>query len=279
MTLVTVTMRTRRWRHNAVVVSRLRPRCLRLLAYNWRKLPHLLPRSPWQTPVDRGSVNRYYGPRALVLNGETDRSRVATALATIMLMWLPDVAAASTPLFILQWRTPMNLRIPFMALLLIAVGAVAGCSPPVVEQEATAPQTQPADTVEPTTLTIYKNPGCSCCDLWQQRLHDAGLNSHVVQAPDVQAVKQRHGIKVQYQSCHTAVSTDGYVFEGHVPARYISQFLASPPADALGLAVPAMPKSAPGMEVAGAFEPYQVLVLMTDGSSRVFATVTTAGEQ
>lgn len=173
----------------------------------------------------------------------------------------------------------MNLRIPFMALLLIAVGAVAGCSPPVVEQEATAPQTQPADTVEPTTLTIYKNPGCSCCDLWQQRLHDAGLNSHMVQAPDVQAVKQRHGIKVQYQSCHTAVSTDGYVFEGHVPARYISQFLASPPADALGLAVPAMPKSAPGMEVAGAFEPYQVLVLMTDGSSRVFATVTTAGEQ
>jgi len=170
----------------------------------------------------------------------------------------------------------MNFGLSFISLLLVVGSAVAGCNPQEAEQEATAPQTQ---SIEPTTLTIYKNPGCSCCDLWQQRLNDAGLNSHMVQPPDVQAVKQRHGIKVQYQSCHTAVNADGYVFEGHVPARYISQFLASPPADALGLAVPAMPKSAPGMEVAGAFEPYQVLVLMTDGSSRVFATVTTAGEQ
>ena len=46
----------------------------------------------------------------------------------------------------------------------------------------------------------------------------------------------------------TVVTTDGYVFEGHVPAKYMAQFLENPPVQAMGLAVPGMPVGSPGME-------------------------------
>ena len=90
---------------------------------------------------------------------------------------------------------------------------------------------------------------------------------------NLQKVKEQHSIKPKYQSCHTAVSQDGYVFEGHIPSKFIKQFLANPEADAIGLAVPGMPLGSPGMEVEGRFMPYDVLVLYQDGSSKVYAQV------
>jgi len=90
---------------------------------------------------------------------------------------------------------------------------------------------------------------------------------------NLQKVKEQHSIKPKYQSCHTAVSQDGYVFEGHIPSKFIKQFLANPEADAIGLAVPGMPLGSPGMEVEGRFMPYDVLVLYKDGSSKVYAEV------
>ena len=68
----------------------------------------------------------------------------------------------------------------------------------------------------------------------------------------------------------TAVSSDGYVFEGHVPAHVIQRFLTDPPNNAIGLAVPGMPVGSPGMEVGDRFDPYDVLLLRTDGSSEVY---------
>ncbi|MGB1058644.1 MAG: DUF411 domain-containing protein, partial [Ketobacter sp.] len=76
-----------------------------------------------------------------------------------------------------------------------------------------------------------------------------------------------------------AVSKQGFVFEGHIPARYIQQFLANPPEGAFGLAVPAMPVGSPGMEVNERFMPYQVLLLKKDGSTEVFAAVENAAQQ
>ncbi|WP_369802079.1 DUF411 domain-containing protein [Microbulbifer sp. Q7] len=75
------------------------------------------------------------------------------------------------------------------------------------------------------------------------------------------------------QSCHTSVSADGYVFEGHIPAKLIRQFLRNPPAGARGLAVPAMPLGSPGMEVGDRFTPYKVLQLNRDGSTSVYANI------
>ena len=57
-----------------------------------------------------------------------------------------------------------------------------------------------------------------------------------------------------------------------MPAKYISRFLTKPIADAIGLSVPGMPFGSPGMEVGSRFDPYEVLVLMKDGSSRFLRT-------
>ena len=73
-------------------------------------------------------------------------------------------------------------------------------------------------------------------------------------------------------------SSQGYVFEGHIPAKFISRFLASPPKDAIGLTVPAMPVGSPGMEYQDKFMPYQVLLLKNDGSSQVYAQVNSLEE-
>ena len=90
---------------------------------------------------------------------------------------------------------------------------------------------------------------------------------------NLQKVKEQYSLQPKYQSCHTAVSQDGYVFEGHIPSKFIKQFLADPEADAIGLSVPGMPLGSPGMEVQGRFMPYDVLVLFQDGSSKVYAEV------
>ena len=69
-------------------------------------------------------------------------------------------------------------------------------------------------------------------------------------------------------SCHTAV-VEGYVLEGHVPAREIRRLLAERPA-AIGLAVPEMPRGSPGME-SSVNDPYDVLLARKDGRYSTFA--------
>jgi hypothetical protein len=62
------------------------------------------------------------------------------------------------------------------------------------------------------------------------------------------------------------------VIEGHVPAREIRRLLREQP-KAIGLAVPAMPVGAPGMdgpEYKGRKDPYDVLLIAEDGSARVY---------
>lgn len=69
-------------------------------------------------------------------------------------------------------------------------------------------------------------------------------------------------------SCHTGV-IEGYVVEGHVPARELKRLLAERPR-ALGLAVPDMPRGSPGMEAAVS-DPYDVLLVQKDGRYAPFA--------
>ena len=78
---------------------------------------------------------------------------------------------------------------------------------------------------------------------------------------------------LKYRSCHTSVSENGHIFEGHVPSKYISQFLSENHPNAIGLSVPGMPLGAPGMEYKDRFTPYDVLILFKDGTSKVYAQV------
>lgn len=128
-------------------------------------------------------------------------------------------------------------------------------------------------------LIVYKSPKCGCCKKWIDHLEGSGFDTQYKHPNDLDAIKERLNVPQETRSCHTAVSKQGFVFEGHVPARYIQQFLANPPEGALGLAVPAMPVGSPGMEVDDRFMPYKVLLLKKDGSTQVFAGVESAAQQ
>lgn len=128
-------------------------------------------------------------------------------------------------------------------------------------------------------LDVYKNRSCECCKHWQTHVKQNGFSTVSHYPADLNALKTEQGIAPQFQSCHTAISKQGYVFEGHIPVRLIVQFLNNPPENALGLAVPGMPIGSPGMEMGDRFSPYEVLLLLKDGSSERFAKINSAEEQ
>ena len=129
------------------------------------------------------------------------------------------------------------------------------------------------------TLNVFKDENCGCCVGWIDHMQEAGFASKINHPRDLNGVKEDLGVLPKWQSCHTAVTKAGYVFEGHIPAKYIEQFLANPPAGALGLAVPGMPLGSPGMEMGGRFNPYDIVLMNKDGSSSVFAHVASAAAQ
>ena len=129
------------------------------------------------------------------------------------------------------------------------------------------------------TLDVFKSPTCMCCEKWIAHLQAYGFQTTVHHPVDLNQEKVTRGIVPKYQSCHTAVSKDGYVFEGHIPAAVIHRFLTEKPKDAIGLAVPGMPVGSPGMEMGDHFNPYDVLLLKADGSSAVYAQITSIDQQ
>lgn len=123
---------------------------------------------------------------------------------------------------------------------------------------------------EALAITVYKIPGCTCCQDWIEHLVSAGFKVAAVEEEALTTIRAQHGISDKLSSCHTAI-IDGYVIEGHVPADHIKQLLNVHP-DAQGLVVPGMPQGSPGMEAEnGLTQPYDVLLLMRDGSTRIFA--------
>ncbi len=182
----------------------------------------------------------------------------------------------------------MNYRYCFIGAVL-SLGLLA-CSeenraPAVLETSAVSSVdvvSQPGAGERPSpaiAMDIYKSPTCGCCSKWVEHAEDRGFSFTTHHPADLSKLKSDWNIAPQYQSCHTVVSAGGYVFEGHIPARVIQQFLAAPPVDALGLSVPAMPMGSPGMEMGDRFTPYQVLLLKRNGSAEIYAQVSSPLEQ
>jgi hypothetical protein len=82
-------------------------------------------------------------------------------------------------------------------------------------------------------------------------------------------VHARYQVPRALQSCHTA-SVGGFVIEGHVPASDVRRLLAEKPKGILGLTIPGMPQSAPGMD-GKPFQPYDVLTFDAKGQTTVYA--------
>ncbi len=141
----------------------------------------------------------------------------------------------------------------------LSAGALAAISAHPALAAASAPEVQ-----------VYKSPTCGCCGAWVEHMRAAGFTLKVTEVSDTTAVRKRLGMPDRYASCHTA-SAGGYVLEGHVPAAEVKRLLATRP-KAIGLAAPGMPAASPGMDVPGRKDPYDVLLVGTDGQSMVFAT-------
>ena len=125
-----------------------------------------------------------------------------------------------------------------------------------------------------TPVEIWKDPDCGCCKDWVAHLEANGFQVRVHDSGNT-AARTRLGIPQKLGSCHTAevsVKRTRYALEGHVPARDIRRLLKERP-QAIGLAVPGMPVGSPGMDApvyGGRKDPYDVLLVLQDGGSRVY---------
>ena len=143
----------------------------------------------------------------------------------------------------------------------IASLTAAAASPWVVAQ--TRPQVE-----------VWKDPDCGCCKDWVVHLQTNGFDVKVHDSGNA-AARTRLRIPEKMGSCHTA-TVGAYALEGHVPAREIQRLLKEKP-KAIGLAVPGMPVGTPGMDAAlyrGRVDAYDVLLVLEDGSSRVYRSYT-----
>jgi hypothetical protein len=119
-----------------------------------------------------------------------------------------------------------------------------------------------------TKIAVYKDPTCGCCENWVKHMAASGFDPSVTNS-GVPAIKTKYRVPARLQSCHTAV-VDGLVIEGHVPAADVRKLLATKPKGVIGLTIPGMPASAPGMDIKP-FQPYTVLAFDATGQTSVFA--------
>lgn len=119
------------------------------------------------------------------------------------------------------------LRRSALVFLLAAAGATRG-------EEALPP------------VEVYGPAVCLACIDWAEHLRENGFTARYHAVADLTAVKRRWRVPDEVAGRHTAVVA-GYFIEGHVPAQDIKTLLKEKP-KARGLAVPGLPRGAPGLE-------------------------------
>lgn len=118
-------------------------------------------------------------------------------------------------------------RVSLIALLFAPLLALADAGQPVVE--------------------IYMPSPCLACIDWGTYLTDNGFKVIYKESADMAAVKRRFKVPRDMESVQTA-TVEGYFVEGHVPAEDIRELLKDKP-KARGIAVPGLPRGAPGREL------------------------------
>jgi hypothetical protein len=142
-------------------------------------------------------------------------------------------------------------------LILGLAGAVALSEPMVVMADSSKNQ-----------VRVWKTPNCGCCSEWVTHLRSSGFEVVTYDVNDTGPIRQKLGLAEKYGSCHTGKLGD-YSLEGHVPAKEMQRLLREKPT-ALGLAVPGMPVGSPGMEMGKNRDAYDVLLILKNGSFRVY---------
>ncbi len=119
-------------------------------------------------------------------------------------------------------------------------------------------------------ITVYRSPTCSCCEKWVSHIKQNNFNVNDIVTDDMQSLKAKYAVNAEMASCHTAL-VNGYVVEGHVPAKDIQHMLTTKPS-IVGIAVPGMPMGTPGMEMGDKKDAYQVLSFDDKNQSKVFSS-------
>lgn len=119
---------------------------------------------------------------------------------------------------------------------LLFVLAASWCLPPPAAHAAE----------EAPLVEIYMPSPCLACIDWGSYLADRGFRVAYKEAADMAAVKRRLKVPAAVESVHTAV-VGGYFVEGHAYAEDIQELLRDKPR-ARGIAVPGLPRGAPGRE-------------------------------
>ena len=121
-------------------------------------------------------------------------------------------------------------------------------------------------------ITMFRSPTCACCLKWIEHIRAqwaaTGQKGEVkiVNNPQMQVMKHQSGVPTDLQSCHTSL-VEGYVIEGHVPAKDIIRLLKEKPEGVRGLAVAGMPMGSPGMEHGDHRQAYKVIAFGPKGRS------------
>lgn len=137
-------------------------------------------------------------------------------------------------------------------------------------------------------VKVFVPKVCLACIEWAEHLRRNGFEVNLDDTQDMAEVKRRFRIGADLEARHTAL-VGGYFVEGHVPAEDIKLLLKEKP-KARGLAVPGLPRGAPGREVSNPFcetactildnagqerevrrEAYNTLLVESDGKTSVFA--------
>jgi hypothetical protein len=96
-------------------------------------------------------------------------------------------------------------------------------------------------------VTVYVPKVCLACIEWAEHLRQHGFDVTLDDTQDMATIKKRYRIGADLEARHTAVVA-GYFIEGHVPAEDVKLLLLEKP-KAQGLAVPGLPRGAPGLDV------------------------------
>lgn len=153
----------------------------------------------------------------------------------------------------------------FLFFAILGVLALAGCTSYKNAEFSSALK----DNLDGTKITVYKSPSCDCCGSYTAELKKAGFQVETVNVQDMAAIKEKHNIPQNMESCHTAVIGQ-YFIEGHVPIEAINKLLEEKPAIS-GIALPGMPSGSLGMS-GRKRAPFKIYAL-SDGNYSEFMTI------
>lgn len=94
-------------------------------------------------------------------------------------------------------------------------------------------------------ITIWRDPGCGCCDAYARYLEQNGYSVTLIDDRNFDQTSISVGVPEQGLGCHLA-RIEGYYVSGLVPVEILERLVSEKPA-ITGITLPGMPRNAPGM--------------------------------